>query len=295
MTSCSREQRERGGPLLGSAPRMDALVLVGCRRPWDARVHRSAGFPAGLEGALEAARKASGRAWKLLATPAAPGAPGPAELRFYHRDPEGGTWLSRLTWRGPEALEEDLRAAAPRPAPPLLLVCTHGSRDRCCGALGHPLFRAAREAAPADWEVLECSHLGGHRFAPTLVALPSWRCYGSLELSEVPALLAHLEAGTVLRGRHRGALWLPGPAQVAEGAAWEHLEPPPGVVEVLRLEGADGLYEASLRVRGGAGPEARYRVRFERREVPGHASCSELAEPTPGLLEEFHLLGFAPE
>jgi hypothetical protein len=66
-----------------------------------------------------------------------------------------------------------------------LLVCTHGSRDSCCGTLGVRAAQLLREcgnnpdgAAPV-WEV---SHLGGHRFAPTLLAIPSWRMYGRLPL-----------------------------------------------------------------------------------------------------------------
>ncbi|MBV9923283.1 MAG: hypothetical protein JOY78_20875 [Pseudonocardia sp.] len=53
---------------------------------------------------------------------------------------------------------------------PLLLVCTHGRRDRCCALDGRALVRALVEAGEPD--VWECSHLSGHRFAPTALVLP---------------------------------------------------------------------------------------------------------------------------
>ncbi|MEC8379768.1 MAG: sucrase ferredoxin [Myxococcota bacterium] len=59
---------------------------------------------------------------------------------------------------------------------PLILVCTHGSRDRCCGILGGATFAALHTINP-DW-VWQVSHLGGHRFAPTLLSLPSGQLYG---------------------------------------------------------------------------------------------------------------------
>ena len=52
----------------------------------------------------------------------------------------------------------------------LILVCTHGSRDRCCGTLGGAIYAKAHKKAPD--QVWQASHLGGHRFAPTLPVLP---------------------------------------------------------------------------------------------------------------------------
>lgn len=61
---------------------------------------------------------------------------------------------------------------------PLVLVCTHGSRDRCCGVLGGLTYAAFKKLKP-NW-VWQSSHLGGHRFAPTLLSFPSGIMYGRL-------------------------------------------------------------------------------------------------------------------
>ena len=58
-----------------------------------------------------------------------------------------------------------------------LLICTHGSRDRCCGRLGTILHRSASARWP-DVDVHRISHTGGHRFAPTAILLPSGTACG---------------------------------------------------------------------------------------------------------------------
>jgi hypothetical protein len=56
-----------------------------------------------------------------------------------------------------------------------VLVCTHGSRDRCCGSMGTELALQLL-ANPAflgdDIPVRRTSHTGGHRFAPTSMVFP---------------------------------------------------------------------------------------------------------------------------
>ena len=86
---------------------------------------------------------------------------------------------------------------------PLILVCTHGSRDRCCGVLGGATYAALHKLQP-DW-VWQVSHLGGHRFAPTLLTLPSGDLYGRITVDMAPALVSALSKGdlfepSLLRG-----------------------------------------------------------------------------------------------
>lgn len=62
---------------------------------------------------------------------------------------------------------------------PLWLVCTNGRRDVCCAELGRPVTAALSEQWPG--ETWETSHLGGHRFAATLLALPSGITLGRVD------------------------------------------------------------------------------------------------------------------
>ncbi|NJN54464.1 MAG: sucrase ferredoxin, partial [Anaerolineae bacterium] len=55
-------------------------------------------------------------------------------------------------------------------------VCTNGKRDRSCAVYGAALYRAlAEKVSSAVWMT---THLGGHRFAGTLLSLPDGVCYG---------------------------------------------------------------------------------------------------------------------
>lgn len=76
---------------------------------------------------------------------------------------------------------------------PLVLVCTHGKRDQCCGILGGKVFAKLHSVRPA-W-LWQSSHLGGHRFAPTLLSLPDGMSYGRVPEEEAVELLEYMERG----------------------------------------------------------------------------------------------------
>lgn len=88
-------------------------------------------------------------------------------------------------------------------AGPLYLVCTNGKRDRCCTRFGATLFQALAERVGDS--VWQCTHLGGHRFAPTLVAFPDGAYYGHLTPAELEPFVESQERGEIyldnLRGR----------------------------------------------------------------------------------------------
>jgi hypothetical protein len=104
----------------------------------------------------------------------------------------------------PDALLARAPARDPGDLAALYLVCTHGTRDRCCAKWGMPVFDALRRLDPE--RVWQCSHLGGHKFAPTFLALPSGLVWGRVELDELAPLHTNLRAGRLgclskLRGR----------------------------------------------------------------------------------------------
>ncbi|MFD7842123.1 sucrase ferredoxin [Nocardia sp. NPDC059764] len=86
---------------------------------------------------------------------------------------------------------------------PLVLVCAHGKRDQCCALLGRPIAASLSAAHPE--RVWECSHTGGHRFAPAVIVLPTGLTYGRLDEDSAHAMLAAADKGEVsltgLRGR----------------------------------------------------------------------------------------------
>ncbi len=95
-----------------------------------------------------------------------------------------------------------------------LLVCTNGKRDVCCALHGVALLRVlATVSAVSLWET---THLGGHRFAPTLLTLPDGVNYGRITSQNVPQLLTHLQNRTLWLEKLRGRVCYEPVVQVAE-------------------------------------------------------------------------------
>jgi hypothetical protein len=110
-------------------------------------------------------------------------------------------------------------AAPPGPAagpgvPAALLVCTNGRRDACCAVLGRPTALALVDSHPGA--VWECSHLGGHRFAPTTLVLPTLAVHARVGLDLAETLLRDAAAGRVTADQLRGRSHLARPAQAAD-------------------------------------------------------------------------------
>ncbi len=101
----------------------------------------------------------------------------------------------------------------PRPGA-LLLVCTHAERDRCCGTDGRELVDTL--VADGEPDVWETSHLGGHRFAPTALVLPSGYLYGHLDARAAAEIRRNAAAGTVVTEHCRGRSTWSAEGQVAE-------------------------------------------------------------------------------
>ena len=119
-----------------------------------------------------------------------------------------------------ELLDVDLEAifdgvGMERMETPVTLVCTHGVRDQCCAREGTPLLRKLRELGLE--EVWATSHLGGHRFAATLVNLPAGVQFGRVKPAESERLVEGLHASEIFDfDRFRGHTALSREAQVAE-------------------------------------------------------------------------------
>lgn len=103
----------------------------------------------------------------------------------------------------------------------VLLICTNAKRDVCCATRGLPLAAALGATHPG--RVYECSHTGGHRFAPTGVLLPTGATLGRLTVELGRAALS--SPGTTLdarlrdRRRLRGLAHLPPALQAADAFA----------------------------------------------------------------------------
>ncbi len=114
-----------------------------------------------------------------------------------------------------EMRTDPARYSAHKHDEPLFLVCTNGSRDRCCATLGVPVYLTM--AAYAGDQVWQTTHTGGHRFAATMIVLPHGLYYGRLSAEDALPIVDTYNAGDVYALDHyRGRSCYKAPVQAAE-------------------------------------------------------------------------------
>ena len=146
-------------------------------------------------------------------------------LELDHHADLGGLDLPALLAGGAPARGEPLDH-------PLLLVCTHGTRDRCCAKYGQVLCRSLHRHAPEGW-VRQASHVGGDRFAGNVVCLPEGIYLGRVRPAQSKRVLAEYLEGRIELDAYRGRSCYPFPLQAAE-------------IEVRRRTGLRGFHDLRL-------------------------------------------------
>ncbi len=117
-----------------------------------------------------------------------------------------------------ELLEVPLDGSTGEPSSePVVCVCTHARHDQCCAVKGRPVVAALAKRYPA--ETWECSHLGGDRFAATMIVFPHGLLYGRMRADEAPAVIERYAAGIADPRFLRGRASLPNAVQAAIGFA----------------------------------------------------------------------------
>lgn len=161
-----------------------------------------------------------------------------------------------------------------------VLVCAHGRRDQCCAVRGRPVAEALAEAGHDVWE---CSHTGGHRFAPSVIFLPDGSVYGRLSPEAAVATARASGEGRIELEGLRGRTCLTAREQVAEIAVLGAAAGQGGRnARVLRAkEREDGDVEIVLQTMPGA--QQRFLVSIASETLPPRpASCG--AEPKSVLV-----------
>jgi hypothetical protein len=272
---CSRAAQAGENPLPGSAARGAAYVLLPVgKQLWGEReLNRTWASPAELE-AMRQARRDGGVVTRLYNPPRDPLA-GEAAVLVYPGPDAGG--------RTAEALEGLLAAFHGRwpvdaTGARRLAICTQGTRDRCCAKWGFAVYQAARrlhQAGASAFEPLECSHLGGDRFAATGVFFPSGSMYGHLDSIDLAAVAAAEAAGALAPGPYRGRVYESELTQVVRaGLARDgHGADARAPIEILTPTPLDGEVEVALAADG-----RRFSVGLASIETRFFSSCEALEE-----------------
>ncbi len=263
-------------PLPGTAAEVPAWLCLEHPGPWGRDVFAGEAFGTGLSERLRAHTEAAGVRLMLIRRPGR-GSVGERRTVLFARSASDGSWCERFEITDPaDLLDLDLAASPTAPGlgtpvtDPVALVCAHGKRDQCCAVLGRPVAAELAERYPdAVWE---CSHTGGHRFAPSMILLPTGYTYGRLAAAESAEAVAAAARGEVYLPGLRGRSCWPPSGQVAEISVRERIS-----------SGLNDLTVAGTAER----PVVRHRdgrswaVPVTTRDLPPRpASCG--AEPKPG-------------
>jgi len=232
--SCSHSSRTAAEPLAGTAPAAQAWIVLEHPGPWG----RDAIADSGLAPELVAYLTDALRTWGVRTVLSRHD-----DRRHISPQEPRNVWVascSSSNSRGRhgilgdlrEVLEWDPAAIASGQLPtmgqqinrPWEFICTHSKRDACCATLGRRYVRdraakLAEEFGDQKFGPWECSHLGGHRFAPTSLFLPSGRLYGRQDQFPSFEVLGEPPAAAL-----RGASYLPPWEQAADQAVREVLD-----------------------------------------------------------------------
>jgi (2Fe-2S) ferredoxin len=219
---CAVRADARGDDMLGTAFPAARLLLVEQPFPWGPDGLRTSRFDGTTALAVEARARAEGI--RVQAIRRMGRAPDPAHRRWILADTRDGGRSLRCGEFAEDAELLELPLDGSHGAPdsePLYLVCTHGRHDPCCAARGRPLLAAMAAVRPD--RVWQASHLGGCRFAPTVLVLPLGLMYGRVPPSAASEIVASSEAGEVAGEYLRGRIGMAPAAQAAMAQALDHL------------------------------------------------------------------------
>jgi hypothetical protein len=252
VTPCASASRELAEPVAATAATARTWLLLEQPGPWGAKAFTSSRLDPWLGRALESRADGTQVRLALIRQPGrdSGGQPLPRRRVFVAHTIPGASWIREASVTDPgELLDLDFAAlgrgehtgfGSVYNGAPLALVCTNGKRDRCCALLGRPL--AAELATSGHGQVWEVTHLGGHRFSPTMLVLPYGYAYGRLDPGTAKEVLEATREGRMVPSGCRGRSAWQRPGQAAELA----------VRELIGEELADAI-AVSPAVKRGAG------------------------------------------
>jgi hypothetical protein len=273
-----------GDRLTGTATEATGYVLLEHEGPWGKNTLTESGLHPSEVAVVKRLMRETGIMVQLISPP-----PGRAPAHAYLAgDPADGrpAWLASAAVRGFgdlqhldfAALAAGERSAGTEPvAGPLYVICANEQSDPCCGRTGYRLFAAAEEVAGG--RARRTSHVGGHKFAPNLIAFPYALFFGRVDPMLAPDLIDAFERGDIYLDKYRGRAAYSLPTQAAEHFLRRELSNVRITDVQLRWEATTGdVHRAVFAVNGA---EHEVAVRADTLQPPRLQSCSDAEGRAP--------------
>jgi hypothetical protein len=296
---CSDYSRQAGEDIIGSATNEQTYILVECPPPWTSEAFNSRWVPENLQILIkEAKRNKLPIKFLLIANNLSHKADSTTLLIYQRKEGLSNGYRKQefqlanielvapvvRKWLRGGFSDYDAQTSVTRD----ILICTHGSHDRCCARYGNPFYFNATSIVSSleldNVRIWKSSHFGGHRFAPTAIDFPDGRYYGALDQESFKSILTRTGDITLLKKVYRGWGILPNPIQVLErelilrhGWNWYNYKVAGEIIQQnldknmilaeLNVEKPDGLYCYQAKL-----------VKDETQSVKLRASCNATQE-----------------
>jgi hypothetical protein len=216
---CADDTRQQGEEIIGSATDYQTYILVECPLPWISNAFSSKWIPHNLQMLVEETTKAKLPVRFLLIANDLTHKVEHTTLLIYQKQAGLGSGyikhefkLSNIEqvasvvkkWLWGKTPDTEIEPSMNRD----ILICTHGSYDKCCARYGNPFYFYATDTITnlnlQNVRVWRSSHFGGHRFAPTAIDLPEARYYGRLDDNSFQIILTRTGDIQNLKQVYRG-------------------------------------------------------------------------------------------
>ncbi len=214
ITPCAEVSAALNEPMLGTAPQVGLWILLEVRDTWEPKNLKVNSLPPTANAWLTDAEHRANKQGLL---------PRVQFIKHRRRPSDPLTVMSCrdgiLRRQSIDTYDElsdidPLTTCMPVWEETLYLICTHGKRDICCSREGLPTWqRLDNLSGGRAWQA---THLGGHRFAPNVLTLPSAHMYGRVYQHQAERFFNDVESNKVPTHFLRGNSTLPPVAQVCE-------------------------------------------------------------------------------
>jgi hypothetical protein len=265
-----------GEPLTATAPRASIWILLEYNEVWGAKALEESSLPERVKNLLIAQTASIPNARFQFIKQKEKN----SSIRFYvaHVNPVSPMLFRFRLESYEDLLDMDIEAIASARSDQtlsedrLFLVCTNGKRDVCCAKNGLPLYNALSSVAGRD--VWQTTHIGGHRFAATMVCLPHGIYYGRVPPEDSLSVVQAYQNNRLLPAYYRGCAAYDAPTQAVD----DFLRRQTGdyALDAFRLIGSQVVTENRWLVQFNSADGTQYRV-----PVRAESSAFTIYESTP--------------